>query len=138
MNYPLIKQLREQGSRITKVRRRLAGIFERHHLPLTEQELRLRLAKAGSIVNKTTIYRELAHLKIKNIIKEVDLDDGKKRFELNFHQHHHHLVCTKCRMIDDIFVHNDVRHVEQKIRKEKKFLIQSHSLEFFGLCKNCH
>ena len=115
----------------------LVRIFKKHHLPLTEQELRLQLVKLGQDVNKTTVYRALEDLRAKNLVKAVELGDGKKRFELNLHNHHHHFVCTNCNLIEDIFVHNDVKHVEDKIRKEKKFQIKSHSLEFFGLCNNC-
>ena len=92
---------------------------------------------AGLEVNKTSIYRQIETLIKGNLISEVDFGDGKKRFEYNLHNHHHHLICTNCNMVEDIFVHNDVKHVEDKIRKLKKFKVQTHSLEFFGLCKEC-
>ena len=115
----------------------LSSILQRNHLPQTEFELRGHLAKKGLKLNKTTVYRLIQKLTGENVIKPVDLGDGKKRFELNLHNHHHHLVCTNCNQIEDIFVHNDVKHVENKIAKLKRFKIKSHSLEFFGVCKSC-
>jgi len=113
------------------------NIFKSYHLPLAEFELRQRLAKKGLKLNKTSVYRLLEKLADENLIKSVDFGDRKKRYELNLHNHHHHLICTNCNIVEDIFVHNDVKHVEEKIRKEKKFIIKTHQLEFFGLCKEC-
>ena len=128
----IIEQLKKQGAKITSARKLLVEIFTQNHLPLTEMELRRRLK-----VNKTTVYRQLELFLKLGIVKEVEFGDGKKRFEFNLHNHHHHLVCTNCQKVEDIFVHNDVKHVEDKIAKLKKFQVKSHSLEFFGLCAQC-
>jgi Fur family transcriptional regulator, ferric uptake regulator len=133
----LIEQLRKQGSRITKARGLLLDILQKNHLPLTETELRMRLAKLGASVNKTTVYRELFYLIEKNVIKSIDFGDGKKRYEINSGDHHHHLVCVSCNKVDDIQVENDVSNIEKKIIKLKQFKITNHSLEFFGVCNNC-
>ena len=115
----------------------LLKIFENNPLPQTQEELRQGLAKMGLDLNKTTIYRQLEKLEKENLIKPVSLGDRQTRYELNLHNHHHHLVCTNCKKVEDIFVHNDVKHVEDKIRKDKNFQIQNHILEFFGLCAQC-
>jgi Fur family ferric uptake transcriptional regulator len=128
----ILEKLKEHRAKLTKARKLLINIFQAHHLPLTEAEIRAKLK-----VNKTTVYRELELFSNLGIVKEVFFGDGKKRFELNLHNHHHHLICTNCEKVEDIFVHKDVEHVEQKIRKLKNFVIKNHSLEFFGLCKNC-
>ncbi len=133
----ILKQLREQGSRMTKTRNFIVAVFQNNNLPLAELEIRERLAKQGIKVNKTTVYRELEHLKSKNIIKDVDFGDGKKRYELNGDDHHHHLICTNCKKVEEVHVEDDVSHIEQKINQRKNFKIINHSLEFFGLCRNC-
>ncbi len=87
----LLQQLKKQGSRITKSRSLIVGIFQKHPLPLTELAVREMLSKAGMKVNKTTVYRELEHLISKAVVKPIEFGDGKKRYELNA-GHHHHLV----------------------------------------------
>ena len=124
------------GSRDTKARGALLQVFEENRLPLTELELRTKLAARRIQVNKTTVYRQLAQLKERGYVRAVDFGDRKKRFELNA-DHHHHLVCTSCQSVDEIHVADDVRQMERKIRKSNKFKILDHSLEFFGLCQNC-
>jgi len=121
----------------TKAHRAILRIFEQDHTPLSETELRSMLLTQGIIVNKTTIYRQLASLRDRGAVKEVDFGDGKKRFESNAGEHHHHLVCTKCNRIDDVRLQGELAHIEKTISKNNKFKIIDHSLEFFGLCVNC-
>ncbi len=132
----ILENLKQQGSRITKVRSLVIGIFQPGSAPFSEPEIRAKLAKLGRTVNKTTVYRELEYLKTRKIIKAVDFGDGKKRYELNG-GHHHHLICTKCKKVDEIVADNDISELEQKIKKNKKFKVTSHSLEFFGTCFEC-
>ena len=131
------KQSKRQGSKLTKVGTALLTVFEEYHLPLSETELRAKLSELGIEVNKTTIYRQLARLKESNIIREIVFGDGKQRFELSTDDHHHHLVCTNCNTVDDVYVEDDVIQIGTKVSKTKKFRIINHSLEFFGLCHNC-
>ena len=133
---PIIQALQTEGFRITKARALTIAIFQSHHLPITELELRRQLAKKGIRVNKSTVYRELEFLLSREIVIEVNFGDGKKRYELNG-RHHHHIICTNCKKVDDIHIANDLSAVEKKIQKQKKFKVQSHALEFFGLCSSC-
>ena len=135
----IVEELKKKcGSKATRTQKAILTIFEKNHLPLTESELQAKLSKSDIVVNKTTVYRQLAHLKEHDFIKEIDFGDGKKRFELNSNdRHHHHLVCTNCKMVDDIKIDNDVISIERAISKARNFKIMHHSLEFFGLCKNC-
>lgn len=86
-------------------------------------------------VNKTTVYRQIDKLLLENKILEVELGDGKKRYELKDLKHHHHLVCKKCGTIDDIEI--DEKMILGSLSKKTSFKIESHSLEFFGTCVNC-
>jgi len=133
----ILSKLKKTGSKITKTRTLLVKIFQPDRLPLTELEIRDRLSKAGTKVNKTTVYRELAHLKKNKFISEIEFGDGKKRYELDSGKHHHHLVCTACNKIDEIYADNDIGLIEKQIVQQKRFKIQSHSLEFFGVCESC-
>jgi Fur family ferric uptake transcriptional regulator len=123
-------------ARDTRARLTLLEVLKADRRPLTELELRAALAKRHIRVNKTTIYRQLAQFKEQGQVRTVDFGDRKQRFELNV-DHHHHLVCTSCQSVDEIHVADDVSQMERKIRKDKKFKILDHSLEFFGLCQNC-
>jgi Fur family ferric uptake transcriptional regulator len=85
----------------------------------------------------TTVYRALDVLVAKGYVQAVDLGDGEKRYELVAPgEHHHHLVCESCSQSN----HLDqcvVEEIEEAIRTKYGFLIKSHVLEIFGVCKDC-
>jgi len=133
-----ISNLREKGFRITLIRKALLKLFYGQKQPLTVSGLRLLLEAAGINADKTTIYRELHFLKKQSLILEVEMGDGKKRYEACKHGHHHHLVCQNCTSIEDIIPDRSLELAIEKISAGKSFKIKSHILEFFGLCKNCY
>jgi Fur family ferric uptake transcriptional regulator len=86
-------------------------------------------------VNKTTVYRQIEKLLESGQILEIELGDGKKRYEIKDDKHHHHLVCRNCGSLEDIHLSEDVLLAE--VNNQSKFKVEHHSLEFFGLCVNC-
>lgn len=87
-------------------------------------------------VNKTTIYRQIDKLLLRNLIVDVEFGDGKKRYELKSLGHHHHLICKKCGKLEDVTI--DEESILKQIKVKSGFKIESHSLEFFGFCNNCN
>jgi Fur family ferric uptake transcriptional regulator len=85
--------------------------------------------------NKVTVYRILEFLFKNQIIDRVEFGEGKYRYELK-KEHHHHLICNNCGKVQDVEA-DVVEKLEKEIQKDKNFMVQSHSLEFFGLCENC-
>lgn len=133
-----LKQLKESGERITPIRTALLDILSKIHEPRSPQELLAALAKRGFKANKTTVYRQLEVLRYYNIIQEVNFADRTKRYELVSEAgHHHHLVCLDCGRVEDVTFPTDLEKQEQEIWRKNKFKVLQHSLEFFGLCKNC-
>lgn len=88
-------------------------------------------------MDKTTVYREIAFLKTLEMVREIQFGEGQQRYELTPEDHHHHIVCVRCRRVDDIVLENDLDTAEKEIARLKSFRVMSHSLEFFGLCSRC-
>lgn len=86
-------------------------------------------------VNKSTVYRQIEKLIEDGKVIEVDFGDGKKRYELRSSHHHHHLVCRKCSTIKDVVL--DEKLIIKEFAKRTDFKVESHTLEFFGLCSKC-
>ncbi len=134
----LLETLKERGHRMTKVRRAMLDILCRAKTPLAAAELISALNRRSLAVNKTTVYREIDFLQREKLVREVDLLDGKKRYEvLGEHDHHHHIICTSCKAIRCMEMHNDLDALEADIFKRFRFKVTSHSLEFFGVCERC-
>jgi Fe2+ or Zn2+ uptake regulation protein len=124
--------------RNTPIRTTLLAILSKIKKPLTTQELLMALAEKGIEANKTTIYRQLESLQKNHLVKEVHFNDRNVRYELNEKDsHHHHLVCVKCKKVEDIVFPEDLHPQEKIVWKKNKFKGLQHFLEFFGLCKNC-
>lgn len=135
----LIEALRTKGFRITKIRQAMIEALVAARQPVSAPQLLEQVSEKHPSVNKTTIYRELDFLADNKILSEIDILDGMKRYEiLHPNHHHHHLVCTSCRDIQCVEVpHHDLHALEGKIQQTHKFTVQSHVLEFFGLCEKC-
>jgi len=137
MDSRLIGELRKEGHRLTGIRKGIIGIFEENRRPLSICELAEQLQSKMIKADKVTLYRAISFLKEKGVIAEVDFGDGKKHYENASGKHHHHLVCVKCKAVDDVTLLHDLEDEEAKIASQKKFKVIRHSLEFFGICSKC-
>lgn len=129
--------LHESGFRITEVRIRIVEILWNSARPLTAAEIVSRIAKSRASINKTTVYRELDAFIAKDLIKAVSFADGKLRYERLGSHHHHHLFCTHCQKVIDVFPDEQTESKVLALARAKHFRVHSHSLEFFGICQSC-
>ena len=132
----ILNKLKSEGHRITPARTQILKSFYTQSSPISAIDIIDVFKNLKIKINKTTIYRELEFLINKQILSEVEFGEGKKRYELN-NGHHHHLICLNCKKIEDVNLKTDLTEEEKKIEKETGFKIKSHTLEFFGYCKNC-
>ena len=133
----ILTAMKEQGYRVTKIRRAMLEILETEAKPLSAFDLVRKLAQKKLYPNKTTVYRELEALSLAGLVKEIQLGTRSRMYESTSLGHHHHLVCTKCESIEDISMGNDMMVCEKNITKKTSFKVLDHSLEFFGLCGSC-
>lgn len=139
----IIADLRRSKLRITKLRKATLKIFSKVQKPISVAELRIFLSKLDIKVHKTSIYRELVVLKKEGIVREIQFDENKKRYELESHNQHSHIICIKCNKVECDKVENsalekDLNQYKQKIMKQKKIKVTNYSLDFFGLCAKCN
>jgi Fur family transcriptional regulator, ferric uptake regulator len=129
----VILQLKNQGFRLTKPRIELLKVLV--HRPLTVQEIYDLLIRRNIHVDLTSVYRTLELFVSLGAVSIVEFGEDKKRYELSDQDHHHHLVCTKCGLIEDVSLNEN--ELLNKVKIQSKFKIDHHNLEFFGLCQNC-
>jgi Fe2+ or Zn2+ uptake regulation protein len=127
-----IEILKNRKKRITPGRAKIINFFCKSSYPLAPETI---VKKIG--MNKTSIYRELEFLLKLSFIQEVDFGDGTKRYELKDLKHHHHLICLRCKKVQDISFDENLEWQESKIKRNQKFQVLRHDLEFFGYCQNC-
>lgn len=128
--------LRKSGYKATPGRLSLLLLLAKADHPLAIHEI-TEGSKGG--LNQATIYRALETLCGVGIVRRVDMQHAHAHYELaEGAKHHHHLICKQCGRVEDV-EHCDVAAIEQAVLKKSKAFasIQTHSLEFFGLCKKC-
>ena len=129
------KVLRDHALKCTPTRLLVLGIFESTHTPLTVQALHALMRK--SKIDLVTLYRTLESFEKAGIIRRVDLRQDSISYELA-EEHHHHIVCTSCGIIEDIPSCDVATLVTKITRSSSKFKkIQEHTFELFGICSDC-
>ena len=127
-----LSEMKRIKKRVTPARLSMFKILNSAHSPITAETF---VKKIG--VNKTTAYRDI-NLFLKNgFIEEADFGDGIIRYEIKERKHHHHLVCLRCKKVQDISFNENLEWEEKQIRKYQGFQVIRHDLEFFGYCHKC-
>lgn len=129
-------ELNEVNLRATPARIALLNLLETSDKPLDVQAMINYLEKREIRTDPATVFRIVNTFTEKGLIKTIQLNEGKFRYELSSKPDHHHFVCEKCGTIEDISDCN-IKALEKDIEKRKHFKVTSHSLEFFGICVNC-
>ena len=133
----IIKNLKKKGFKSTLLRRKLIDIFLSKNFPISVPEVLELLHSENLDANKTSVYREIEFLTDQQLIRQIDFRERGKRYEFDLRNHHHHLICIKCNLIEDFELEQDLELTENQIKETKGFEVLNHSLEFFGICKNC-
>lgn len=130
------KLLREHGYRITPARIALLVFLHNTQKPLTAREIQ---KQTPHIMDKVTLYRALEDFTRSKFVVKINLQNTITYYEFHHKDHHHHhIMCEKCGKIEDIENCKKPNLQKEALRNSKEFsIINSHSLEFFGLCKKC-
>lgn len=128
----ITKALKAGKLKITPIRVKLLDALEHAKKPLRVKDV-IKIVKSDIV----TVYRNLENLMKLGLVARVFLDQKEAYFELASHKHHHHAICENCGRVEDIrdLIHNKL---DKAALKQSGFAsVNRHSLEFFGICKQC-
>ena len=129
--------LKKAGLKVTIPRLRILQILENapeHHLGA--EEVYKILLEAGEDIGLATVYRVLTQFEEAAIVNRHNFEGGYCVFELNDGAHHDHLVCIQCGKVEE-FVDPVIEQRQTEIALQAGFTITDHSLNIYGVCKNC-
>jgi Fe2+ or Zn2+ uptake regulation protein len=86
-------------------------------------------------ISKTTVYRNVRQLAEAGTIKQVMLEDGLERYDLNTHDHYH-FTCIACRTIYDVEI-DGLPDFSQCLEENYGFETETANLSFTGICNSC-
>lgn len=105
---------------------------------MTAQEIHDALRSAGGGVGLTTVYRTLQALAGAGEVDVVRTDEGEALYRRCYRDdHHHHLVCRSCGASVEI-ESSEVEAWAETVAREHGFEEVTHTVEVYGLCRQCH
>jgi Fur family ferric uptake transcriptional regulator len=129
--------LRQKGLRRTNQRDELVNVFLRTERHVSTQELFDIVRKKHKDVGYATVARTLKLLTECGLCRVVDFGDGVQRFEHKYgHEHHDHLICTKCGKFVEIYS-KKLEKLQADLIKKHGYVQEYHKLDIFGICPQC-
>lgn len=129
-------ELHQRGWRSTPQREIILQTFQ--NLPegehLSAEELHDRLQETGQDISLSTIYRTVKLMANMGILRELELKEGHKHYEINQPgpRHHHHLVCVKTNEVIE-FKDNKILGIVQKVAEKYGYKVLDCQLTIIGV-----
>ena len=133
------RRMASSGQRWTSGRRAVVDTMKMAIAPMSVTELQ---NAVGPEVPLSSLYRIISDLVDAKIFIKLEFAEGFARFELDeeLAAHHHHLVCNTCGAVTDLELgelETMLDGTASSLRRQTGFLVQSHRLDFFGICGRC-
>ena len=131
----LARFLEDHSLKHTKQREAILDVFLEARGHVTGEEIYLRVRELHTQIGYTTVYRTMKLLCDAGLAHERNFDDGITRYEIE-HEHHDHLVCTKCGAIVE-FECELIEDAQDRIAERHGFRVLRHRHELYGHCRDC-
>lgn len=122
------------GLKATLPRLKILELFEnasvRH---LSADDVYRMLLSENMDIGLATVYRVLTQFEQAGLLERHHFESGKAVFEIRAGQHHDHLICIDCGRVEEFF-DEEIERRQNKIAKERGFVIQEHTLYLYVEC----
>ena len=133
-------ELNERGWRMTPQREVILKTFQNlakgEHL--SAEDLCTLLNDQDECVSLSTVYRNLKLMARMGILRELELAEGHKRYEINQPSpyHHHHLICVRCNKTIE-FKNDSVSKAGIKTAQKTGYQLLDCQLLVHAICPAC-
>ncbi|MGX8796421.1 Fur family transcriptional regulator [Fusibacter sp. JL298sf-3] len=133
-----IKRLfQKHGIKSTVNRQSVYQVLLDRQEPLSAEMIYQHMMAQGGGVNLSTIYRTLDTFTQKGlVIKTVLSLEDRATYEINHHEHRHHLLCVNCGGVEPI-KGCPLEAYEKELVEQTGYTILEHKLEILGICPKC-
>jgi len=128
-----MEKYKKIGIKLTPQRLAILDFLDGNKDHPSAEEIYREVSKRFPTMSFATVYNTLETLAERGNILELTIDPHKKRFDPNT-ELHHHLICTKCKRIEDVHTHYDLS--VPGVYK-KGFEVTGNHVEFYGICPAC-
>jgi len=127
--------LQQTGVRLTPQRLAIAGVLAQGK-ETSAQELYDRVRRKHPYIGRATVFRSLDRLVEAGLAQRLERPGHVSAYVWCEPGHHHHLICTTCRTVEDLG-EDAVAPLAEKIAHERGFRVDHATLDFYGECRNC-
>jgi Fur family ferric uptake transcriptional regulator len=133
-----VKPLGEAGAgRSTRQREAISAALDSEEGFRSAQEIHEVLSHRGSRVGLATVYRALQALASSGDLDVVRGETGEVLYRrCRQERHHHHLVCRRCSRSIEV-ESPEVERWAKRITQRHGFTGAEHTVEVFGICRDC-
>jgi len=133
----LKKALKKEGLRYTHQRQAIWDELSASDEHRDAEEIYLALYNSGLKVSRATVYRTIDVLVNNNLVRKLDLGDGRARYENKMDTaHHDHLICVQCGKIEE-FMDNVIENRQEVIVENFGYRLIRHIHQLFVICDEC-
>lgn len=123
------------GERNTRQRETIVEVIQAAAGPLTVPEIFERAQQRIPGLGIATVYRTVKLLGESRQVQVVILPSGETRYESAELGHHHHFHCRVCETVYDM--ETCLVRVPESRKVDQGFIVESHELTCYGVCRNC-
>ncbi len=116
-------------------RERIFKLIEESRMHPTAQWLLIEMKKDFPMINEANLYRNIRILIEEGEIVTRDIGDGVEHYD-SITTNHYHFVCKECGRILDLDIPVE-EHVSSEMQQLIEHQIESHTIQFFGICEDC-
>lgn len=131
----LSERFRAEGLRVTPQRQAIFGLLQANAAHPTVESLYDAARSDMPTISLKTVYQTVHDLEAMGEVSLLDLGTGSVRVDPNVEHAHHHLICTECGDVRDVFV--DVGEVRLPTSSPHDFTVDAVEVNFRGLCEQC-
>ena len=125
--------LKKSGLRYTRQRQAVLDELNRTRDHRDVEDIYFSIRNRGLNVSRATVYRTLELLVKHNLVRRLDLGEGKYRFENQGREHHDHIICLDCNKIME-FMNDRIEELQEEVAEEYGFTLAKHVHQLFGHC----
>ena len=133
----LKKALKKEGLRYTQQRQSVWDELCATNDHRDAEEIYLAIRQSGLNVSRATVYRTIDVLVKNEMVRKLELGDGRARYEHRVNAtHHDHLICIKCGKIEE-FMDEVIESRQDAIVKKFGYKLVRHIHQLFIICSEC-
>lgn len=131
----IIAKYKAKGIRMTPQRIAILKFLDGNTDHPTAEDIYRGVKKNYPTISFATVYNTLQTLTVKGEILEITIDPTRKHYDPNTTLHHH-IVCTDCSELMDVFAdYSEVLTLPSHVLK--KFKSVGNHVDFYGVCRKC-